>query len=479
MIDELDVLHGYLHEAPHPRFDLVAETERFLAALRSMPDEPDEPDGPDEPEDPEDSGEPGPRRPGRRRLTRPIALGIGAVAAALLLVVFLIPGVSRQQPLAAAAELQQIADNAGGQAAPSLAAGQYLATTERISLLGTVSDVGSTATPDAQATIVGTFSTFSDRYGGSCIAATSEPAQFAGPVNSQAWKAAGMVDVPADQPISTCSDASASPFQAAPIQSGGIIDVSALPTDPAVLAQQLTTGTTAVPSINTLEPHPGVSAGFERAVYLMVSPQIGATPQFTAALYGALSRIPGVTLVGQQTSHLGVSGLGFTGSSASDGPMIIVDPTDGALLEARDISSPMAFLGLGQSYLAPAPTPSIGTEGGSGGTSIQWLDPVGSPTVVTSLPDGLTLSPPAVIPAAIEATVDPSVAYVQIQPLSVIMATRYGLPSSAGYGADADGRGGSVEYDLHSVAQMRGYAMILEASGLFNSFRFYQAPGQT
>jgi len=26
---------------------------------------------------------------------------------------------------------------------------------------------------------------------------------------------------------------------------------------------------------------------------------------------------------------------------------------------------------------------------------------------------------------------------------------------------------------------MRGYAKILEASGLFNSFRFYQAPGQT
>jgi len=113
-----------------------------------------------------------------------------------------------------------------------------------------------------------------------------------------------------------------------------------------------------------------------------------------------------------------------------------------------------------------------------GGTSIQWLDPLGSPSVVTVLPDGLSLSPPKAIPAAIEATVDPQVGYAQIQPLDVPMATRYGLPISSGYGADPDGRGGSIEYDLGSVAQMRGYAKILEASGLFTSFRFYEAPAQ-
>ena len=391
---------------------------------------------------------------------------------------FLIPEVSHQRPLAAAAELRQIADNAGVQAAHTLGADQYLATTERISLLGTVSAVGSAATPDAQATIVGTFSLYGDRFGGSCITAESGPAQFAAPVNSQAWKAAGMVDVPANQPISTCSTASASPFEAVPIEEGGIIDVSGLPTDPAVLARQLTTGTSAVLSVNTLYPHPGESAGFKRAVYLMVSPQIGATPQFASALYGAQSRIPGVTLAGQQTSHLGKVGLGFTGAAGANGSMIIVDPATGDLLEARNIRSPDAFLGLGQSYVAPAPTPSIATRGGAGGTSIQWLDPIGSPSVVTSLPDGLSLSPPAVLPAAIEATIDPTVGYAQIEPLNVTLAARYGQPTSTGYGANADGRGGSIEYDLRSVAQMQGYAKILRASGLFTSFRYYQARGQ-
>lgn len=464
MIDELDALSNALNEVPDADFDLAAATERFTSALRSEIGR---------------QGTPEARAHRGRRLARPLALVVGSAAAALLLVVFLIPGVSQQRPLAAAAELRQIADNAGGQPATSLGTGQYLATTDRISLLGTVSDIGTTATPGAEATIVGTFGLYEDRYGGACVTATSEPAQFAGPVNREAWKAAGMVEVPANQPISTCSPASPSPFQAVPIEEGGIIDVSSLPTDPAVLARQLTTGTTAVPSINTLFPHPGQSAGFERAVYLLASPQIGATPQFTSALFGALSRIPGVTLVGQQTSHLGEPGLAFTGSSGSNGSTIIVDPTTGALLEARDILSPSTFLGLGQSYVAPAPTPSIATEGGVGGTSIQWLDPLGSPSVVTVLPDGLSLSPPKAIPAAIEATVDPQVGYAQIQPLDVPMATRYGLPISSGYGADPDGRGGSVEYDLGSVAQMRGYAKILRASGLFTSFRYYVAPGQS
>jgi hypothetical protein len=287
-----------------------------------------------------------------------------------------------------------------------------------------------------------------------------------------------MLDVPANQPFATCSIASQSPFEAAPIEQGGVIDVSSLPTNPTVLAHELATGTTSVPSVNTLYPDRGESAGFERAVYLMVSPKIGATPRFASALYGALSLIPGINLVGQETSHLGVTGAAFTGSRGSSGASIIVDPSDGALLEARNIKSPSAFFGLGQSYVAPSPTPSIATQGGVGGTTIQWLDPVGSPEIVTSLPDGLSIAAPKEIPAAIEGTVDPTVAYAQIEPLNITMATQFGLPISVGYGANANGRGGSIEYDLHSAAQLRGYEQIIRSSGLFTALRSYVEPGQ-
>jgi hypothetical protein len=47
-----------------------------------------------------------------------------------------------------------------------------------------------------------------------------------------------------------------------------------------------------------------------------------------------------------------------------------------------------------------------------------------------------------------------------------------------GYGANADGRGGSIGYDFHSTVQILGYEKILRSSGLFISIRTYEASRQ-
>jgi hypothetical protein len=376
MTVELELLGNYMRTGRETPFDLARETHRFRELL-----------------DAEVSGESAvpSHRVGdrvalsRRRLTVLGCTG-GAIAAAMLLVVLMAPSIGQHQPDAAAAALKKIAANAGNQSVPQLGDGHLLYTSEQVSMFAQVSQVGSRPTPDAQATVGATVRQWTDKQGNSCISATTGTAEFASPVNAAAWKAAGLLDSPSGQPSTSCEVvAGQSAYNSDPAV---VINVSNLTTDPSVLAGELATGTTGIRAVDQRDSE------ITRAAMLLIGPTNGATPQITAAIYGALSTMPDLKALGQLTTHSGATGLGFAGPSFEGETTLIVDQATGALLEARNVAAPLLFQGFGQEYLAPPPTPSIGTEGGSDQITLQWLDPDGSPAVVGpgALPAGLSLS---------------------------------------------------------------------------------------
>lgn len=377
MTVELELLSSYMHSGRETPFDLATEAEHFRELL-----------------DAEVSGGNAVPRdrvggravPTRRRLAVLGGTG-GAIAAAVLLIVLLVPTAGQHQPVAAAAALQKIAANARNQSVPQLSDGQLLYTSEQVSMFAQVSQVGSTPTPDAEATIGATVHQWTDKQGNSCISVTSGSAQFAAPVNAAAWKAAGLLDSPHAQPETACElVAGQSTYNSDPAV---VINVSNLTTNPSVLAGELATGTTGIRAVDQRDSE------ITRAAMLLIGPTNGATPQITAAIYGALSTMPGLKALGQLTTHSGATGLGFAGASFEGETTLIVDPATGDLLEARNVAAPLLFQGLGRGYLAPPPTPSIGTEGGSDQITIQWLDPAGPAALVgpSALPAGLSMSP--------------------------------------------------------------------------------------
>jgi hypothetical protein len=323
-----------------------------------------------------------------RRRARVLVGAMASVAAAALLLVFLLPSVGQQGKVAAATELRQIATIASTQNLPPLGRNQLLMTKEQVSLVGQVTQIGSTPTPNAKAVIGGTIRLWTDAYDDSCIATTSGPAVFASSANQAAWTAAGLLVTPRNQPSHNCASDNTAPG------SGGVIDVANLPTNAKALALQLEAGTTGIPQVDQFGSG---NPGFERAALLLMGPTVGATPSYSATLYNALALIPGVNALGDMTTHSGAVGVGFAATSSLGTSTIIIDPKTGAFLEARNFEAPLDFVGIGASYLAPPPTPSITTEGGSGGTTIQWLDPIGSPIVVgaNSLPSGVVMPAPS------------------------------------------------------------------------------------
>jgi hypothetical protein len=376
MTVELELLSNYMRSGRETPFDLARETQRFRDLL-----------------DAEVSGGNavprdrvgGRAAPSRRRLTVLGNTG-GAIAAAMLLVVLMAPSIGQHQPDAAAAALKKIAANAANKSVPQLSDGQLLHTSEQVSIFAQMSQVGSTPTPDAQATVGATVQQWSDKQGNSCISATSGTAQFASPVNAAAWKSAGLLDSPSRQPLTTCYGlAGQLPYNTDPLV---VMNVSGLTTDPSVLAGELATGTTGIRVVDQRDSE------ITRAAMLLIGPTNGASPQITAAIYGALSTMPGLKALGQLTTHSGATGLGFAGNSFPGETILIVDPATGA--QARNVVAPFLFQAIERGYLAPPSTPSIGTVGGSDQITLQWLDPEGPPALVgpSALPAGLSLSPP-------------------------------------------------------------------------------------
>jgi hypothetical protein len=422
----------------------------------------------------------------RRQLrppSRPLALvSLGClVLAGVLIAVLLLSAVGRRPANeAGAAQLRQIARNAANQASQPLARGQWLLTEDRASFSAQVLQVGSTLTPAARATVSATIKEWSDDSGESCALATSSPARFASPNNEAAWTRAGLLDRPVTQPVASCSSVEGATDTNGLGQGVGVINVSGLPTDPPTLASELTSGTTGIPGLDQITSH-GQNAAFERAAILLIGPTTGTTPIFNAALFDALALMPGIHSLGEVTTHSAVSGLGFAGSSPIGRSVIIVDKRTGALLEARNIEDQSAFAGFESAYVAPPPTPSIRTEGGDSRVIIQWLDPVGSPSVVgaETLPPGANLLPPVRDTGAIAAFAKAGVSHDRISALLARLRTRFGAPASSEYASPALGHtshSGSAHLQWSFTgpeSQVNEYAVALRGSGLFSSIEVH------
>jgi hypothetical protein len=420
--------------------------------------------------------------------------GVGATAVAVLVVVLVLPTAGRRPPAAAAAALRQVATTAASGTLPQLGTGQWLVTHDSVSFSANVGQVGASSAPGAQATMHAAIEEWSDGAGDACTSASFDPAQFASSANRAAWTAAGLLVDPTDQPTLGCITVSATTPHNDFEGGTGVIDVSGLPTDPSTLARQLIQGTTGIAALDRLGPEQQQDAGFERAAIVLVGPTSGETPTFLAALYQALAMIPGIDALGNVVTHAGATGLGFAGSSAPGSSAIVVDPTTGALLEARNIPTPVAFNGLISAYETPTPTGRLGTEGGLYGTAIEWLDPVGSSAVVGigSLPRGFEIPQQLALTGSIIATAKPDVAFAALLDLKATLAARYGAPTSSGYTASvatqADPGATTTTSPTPSPsttgfvlaftfsgprAQLDEYAAALKASALFSSVQVH------
>ena len=201
-----------------------------------------------------------PHKPGRRHLSL-LTGGVTAAVVAILVVVLMLSSIGQHQAVAAAAELRQIASNAAGQPVPQLSQGQWLLTEQNVSFLADVTQLGSKPTPDAQATVSADIKQWSNGGGDTCISARSGPAQFASPTNQAAWTAAGLLDDPVGQPVTSCVTVSGLATSDSPNGGAGVIDASSLPTDPSTLARELSTGTTGIAALDQLQMDQGRSAG--------------------------------------------------------------------------------------------------------------------------------------------------------------------------------------------------------------------------
>ena len=360
---------------------------------------------------------------GRRRwAVRLSAVSIAAVAACGVLFLQLIAPGKASAPIAAAAQLAHLADVA--QPAPVLEAGQWSTYQMKGMIDAHVSTVGEMPTPDATAAIPLSFQVWSNSTGATCTSQQFGTAMFAAPVNAQAWHAIGLIDTPTNQPVTGCEGG----LQAGWAQSSAAIDVSALTHDPDLLADQLQSGTTGIPSLDQAgvgdTPH---VAGFLRSAILLVGPTTGQWSGFGPQMLRTLSLLPGVIGLGDRTAHSGRSGPAFTvgeqvtinprtGAVESEwkGPTLILDGQTGALLEAGNFNIPV-LQSAAQDFVG-SPDAAVVTQGVGYGVTTDWIDPVGVPSVVTteSLPSWITnfhiveaVTLPGTPESAIDAVISP------------------------------------------------------------------------
>jgi hypothetical protein len=100
-----------------------------------------------------------------------------------------------------------------------------------------------------------------------------------------------------------------------------------------------------------------------------------------------MATMPGVALLGTETTHSGATGVALAGATG-DGyrTTIILSPSTGALLEARNLLVGQLIAGLP-----------------FGVVTIQWIDPTGTPQVVDAsmLPSSLARQVPTGIVSAV------------------------------------------------------------------------------
>ena len=162
------------------------------------------------------------------------------------------------------------------------------------------------------------------------------------------------------------------------------------------------------------------------------------TPAFSSALYDALALMPGIHALGETSTHTGSTGLGFDapGGTLTDATTIVVDPARGALLEARNLWT----IGPNDPFNAfVAPQSPVQKEGGTMRNVIQWLDPIGSASVVetSALPPVLAQEAGPLPTALITATANPGVSTQAIDALQIQVLNQFNSPET-GAGIDSE-----------------------------------------
>jgi hypothetical protein len=292
--------------------------------------------------------------------------------------------------VAAAAQISRLADSV--QPSPPLQVGQWSTYQLKGVLDADVSYVGKTPTPDAKSAIPIALQVWSNSTGTTCTSQQFGTATFAGPANALAWHSIGLIDTPTNQPVTDCAAGLEASLSAG--SSLASIDVSKLTHDPAVLARQLQGGTTGIPSLDqTARGDSAHVAGFVRLTVLLVGPTNAAWSGFGQEVLRTMALLPGVTALGQETSHSGRTGVAFstdqqvtldpqTGAVISrwSGPTVLLDSQTGELLEARSFAIPV-LVTAAQDFVG-SPSAPVYADGVSGGISTEWIDPVSSPGVI-------------------------------------------------------------------------------------------------
>ncbi len=231
--------------------------------------------------------------------------------------------------------LRSLAQIAGAQPSTVPADNQWLEQKVQVSFNALILTVGSTSTPNASATVNATINEWSNTRSTTCTQSTFSAAQFASLANQQAWLAAGLLVNPVSPSVS-CTTVSG-PQSSAVGGGTGAFDISSLPTDPTTLAQELEAGTTGIKGLDQLpSSETGANPGFGRAVALLVGPTVGGSPQFRSALLNAMATMKGVSALGTVSTHSASSGLGFTAQAGLTQVTIVLSPSTGTLLEARN-----------------------------------------------------------------------------------------------------------------------------------------------
>ncbi len=465
MSSELDLVRNYMN-ADNVSPDELSVARSILEDAISAEVELDRPS--DRPALPEI----GDRRRSHRLARWSVVVTVAAAAIAIL-ILQVIPTSKVTTSDAAAAVISRLADAV--QPVPPLLAGEWNQYQLRGVLSIDVNTVGKTPTPNASASIPISIGAWSNSTSVLCTSQQFGTATFAGPVNAQAWRAIGLLDTPANQPVTGCLAQ-----LWASIATGGssleTIDVSTITHDPATLATQLEDGTTGIQSIDRQYAgyEPANVASFVRLTALLVGPTSGQWSGFGQEVLKTMALIPGVISLGSMTSHSGADGLAFTtradvtlnpmtgaeSSYSSPPPTVILDPSNGALLEARNFDVPRLPQPVSQDFVN-GPSAPVSTQGVTFGVTTQWIDPVAAPGVIQR--DAL----PAWVKTfhVIRATTIGSATDLQVS------AVIDRLPRSAsGFRDDsAPGPGETFWFAIAGTAADEAMVSTLRASGVFAS----------
>jgi hypothetical protein len=332
----------------------------------------------------------------REHPRRGYILGVsGALLAALaaVLVWLVIPGGPAVTPSSAAAAALESAARAT-QNAPTLklGAGQYLYS-EVNTLAGSYYTFGNGG-PDQRAYVEQqqTIQIWEAADGSEREVWTYDtPQTFATPAGSRAWADAGepQITPPSNTPTG----------QEVEYGGPGVLtppdDLSRLPDDPAALTALIDANETGLSEI-TSDPTVPVSAAytFSTAARILATPAFGSSPALRAALYEVLAAVPGVELRGTAIDNSGGRGIEIAGPLGGDGysqaggdagvrDEVIIDPTNGTVLElAQVLADPALETARFVKYI-----------GDTRGQLLDWTDYIAS--AVVDSPSATTVSPPA------------------------------------------------------------------------------------